>query len=88
MSYNIEEDRGTRLFLVNWSTVGVDLRIMHFFGLHSIQIIPLFALILSNIWKATNRNQVFAETVFGLICALWIGCVCYQAKQGIPLIRH
>ncbi|PKV51454.1 hypothetical protein ATE84_3539 [Aquimarina sp. MAR_2010_214] len=68
--------------------VGVsgDLRIAHFFGLHSIQIIPLFALWISNKWNTTSRNQAITVTFFGLFYATWIGFTFYQAKQGIPLI--
>lgn len=87
MSHNVGVvDGGTGLPLVNWSTIGGDLRIAHFFGLHGIQIIPLFALWVSKKWKTTNRNQNITVTVFGLLYASWIGFVFYQAKQGIPLI--
>ncbi|MEW7292085.1 hypothetical protein [Aquimarina sp. 2304DJ70-9] len=87
MSHNIGVvDGGAGLPLVNWSTIGGDLRVAHFFGLHGIQIIPLFALWLSNKWKTTSKNQIIAVTVFGLIYASWIGFIFYQAKQGIPLI--
>lgn len=79
-------DGGARLPVVNWSTVGGDLRIAHFFGLHSIQLIPLFALWMFNTLKATNRTQIITVTVFALLYATWIGCTFYQAKQGIPLI--
>ncbi len=88
MSHNVGvADGGAGLPLVNWSTIAGDLRIAHFFGLHGIQIIPLFALWLSNKWKATNRSQILAVTVFGLLYAGWIGFTFYQAKQGIPLIK-
>lgn len=79
-------DGGTGLPLVNWSTIGGDLRIAHFFGLHGIQIIPLFAFWLSKKWQAPSRNQIFAVTVFGFCYAAWIGFVYYQAIQGMPLI--
>ncbi|MBQ0734486.1 hypothetical protein [Aquimarina celericrescens] len=88
MSHNVGvADGGTGLPLVNWSTVGGDLRIAHFFGLHGIQIIPLFALWLSNKWNTTSRNQIFVVIVFGLLYASWIGFTFYQAKQGMPLIK-
>lgn len=87
MSHNVGVvDGGAGLPIVNWSTVGGDLRIAHFFGLHSIQIIPLFALWVSNKWNTTSRNQVIAVTVFGLLYATWIGFTFYQAKRGMPLI--
>lgn len=79
-------DGGTGLPLVNWSTIAGDLRIAHFFGLHGIQIIPLFAIWLSRQWNTKDRNQIFGVIVFGLLYAGWIGFTFYQAKQGMPLI--
>lgn len=79
-------DGGKGLPLVNWSTIAGDLRIAHFFGLHGIQIIPLFAWILSKKWKTSTKNQVIAVVIFGLLYAVGIAYLFYQAKQGIPLI--
>lgn len=88
MSHNVGVvDGGVGLPLVNWSTIGGDLRIAHFFGLHSIQIIPIFAFLLSKKWKTSHKNQIVMVTIFGLIYAFLIGFVFYQAKQGIPFIR-
>ncbi len=88
MGHNVGvADGGEGLPLVNWSTVAGDLRIAHFFGLHGIQIIPLFAFIGSKKWKTSTKNQVIAVVIFGLLYAAWIGYLFYQAKQGIPLIR-
>lgn len=87
MAHNVGvPDGGDGLPLVNWSTVAGDLRVAHFFGLHGIQIIPLFAVWLSKQWKLTGRKRVIAVTVFGLVYAACIGFTFYQAKQGIPLI--
>ncbi|TVZ26014.1 hypothetical protein JM83_0959 [Gillisia sp. Hel_I_86] len=87
MGHNVGvADGGAGLALVNWSTVGGDLRIAHFFGLHGIQIIPFFALWVSKKWKTSTRNQVIAVTVFGVLFGSWIGLIFYQAKQGIPFI--
>ena len=79
-------DGGEGLPLVNWSKIGGDLRVAHFFGLHGIQIIPLFALWLSHKWETTDRNHILAVTTFGLIYAGWIAFTFYQAKLGMPLI--
>ncbi|MFD0798429.1 hypothetical protein ACFQZJ_13230 [Maribacter chungangensis] len=87
MAHNVATaDGGAGLPLVNWSTEGGDLRIAHFFALHSIQIIPLFALWVSKKRKLSERNQILLISIFGLLFALGIGFVFYQAKQGIPLI--
>jgi hypothetical protein len=88
MGHNVGvADGGVGLPLVNWSTIAGDLRIAHFFGLHAIQVIPLFALWVSKKWNASTRNQLLIVTIFGLLYAGWIGYTFYQAKQGIALIQ-
>lgn len=88
MSHNVGvADGGAGLPLVNWSTIAGDLRIAHFFGIHGMQIIPLFAFWISKKWKTTNKNQIIAVTIFGLSYALWLGYTFYQAKQGMALIN-
>ncbi|WP_394748995.1 hypothetical protein [Spongiimicrobium salis] len=87
MAHNVGvADGGAGLPLVNWSTIAGDLRIAHFFGLHGIQIIPLFALWLAYRAKISTKNQLIAVVIFGLFYASWIGFTFYQAKQGMPLI--
>ena len=81
-------DGGAGLPLVNWSTIGGDLRIAHFIALHGIQIIPLFALVLSRKQNISTRNQTIAVSFFTLIYASYLTFVFYQAKQGLPLIAQ
>ncbi|WP_299213671.1 hypothetical protein [uncultured Dokdonia sp.] len=80
-------DGGAGLPLLNWSTIAGDLRVAHFFGLHSIQIIPLFAVWVSKKWNIPTRNQVIVVVIFGILFASFIGFTFYQAKQGMPLIK-
>ena len=88
MAHNVGvPDGGEGLPLLNWSTVAGDLRVAHFFGLHGIQLIPLFALGLSKRWKASMNAQSLVVIIFGLIYAGWIAFTYYQASQGMPLIR-
>lgn len=88
MSHNVGvPDGGEGLPLVNWSTVGGDLRIAHFFGLHGIQIIPLFAVWVSSKKKLFAKNGLLLVVSFGLLYASWIGYTFYQASQAIPLIK-
>lgn len=79
-------DGGSGLPLVNWSTIAGDLRIAHFFGIHGIQVIPLFAFWISKKSRIPIRNQVIVVCLFGLSYASWIAFTFYQAKQGMPLI--
>lgn len=88
MGHNVGiADGGAGLPFVNWSTIAGDLRIAHFFGLHAIQAIPLFALWVSKKWNVNIKNQLIIVTIFGLLYAGWIGYTFYQAKQGIALIQ-
>lgn len=87
MAHNVGvADGGSGLPLVNWSTKGGDLRIAHFFALHSLQIIPLFAYYLSQRWDTKDINRILVVTLFALIYGGLIGFVFYQAKMGMPLI--
>ena len=88
MSHNVGiEDGGAGLPILNWSTIAGDLRVAHFFGLHGLQIIPLFAFVVSQKWKATLKSHIVISTIFAVVYVTWIGYTFYQAKQGIPLIK-
>lgn len=79
-------DGGAGLPLLNWSTVGGDLRVAHFFGLHGLQVAPLFAYFLERKWNTSQKNLLVVITIFAVLYAGWIGFTFYQAKQGIPVI--
>jgi hypothetical protein len=80
------QDGGEGLPLVNWSTVAGDLRVAHFFGVHGLQIIPIFAFWLSQKSVISQKRQLVLVTIFTLAYAFFIGFVYYQAQQGIPFI--
>lgn len=87
MAHNIGvADGGEGLPLLNWSTVAGDLRAAHFFGLHGLQIIPVFAWVLYRKWKVPNKIQSLIVILFGLIYASWIAYTFHQAQQGMPFI--
>ncbi len=76
-------DGGAGLPLTNWSTVAGDLRVAHFLGLHSLQAVPIFALMLEH-FRASNRvplTVAFAVVYFALFVLLFV-----QALFGRPLM--
>ena len=83
-------DGSLGLPFLGWSTEFGDLRVAHFLGLHSLQIVPLIALVL--IWM--NHRQTFhlndagLRLVTALGSAAWVGIVVTAligALRGIPV---
>ncbi|MBK8670757.1 MAG: hypothetical protein IPN89_15410 [Saprospiraceae bacterium] len=71
---------------LNWSTLFGDVRVAHFFGIHSLQIIPLFGYIISARIYEESKSKTFiwsgALLYFGFVCFTM-----YQALEGAPFIR-
>ncbi len=72
-------DGGPGLPLTNWSTKYGDLRIAHFFGLHSLQVLPLVGYYIA---KSKNQIIVLSIIYFVIVMAVFI-----QALAGMPLIK-
>jgi len=70
-------DGGAGLPLVNWSNEYGDLRIAHFIGLHSLQVLPLFGYYIA---KTKTQAILFSLGYFLVASALFL-----QAMKGIPL---
>jgi hypothetical protein len=80
-------DGGAGLPLVNWSMEGGDLRIAHFVGLHALQAIPLFALMLVLLQKRFSPIRPTALTfVFSALYFASFTIVFMQALKGKPLL--
>jgi hypothetical protein len=80
-------DGGPGLPFVNWSIIGGDLRIAHFIAIHAIQIVPLFAYILSQmspILPVKYRRMTAGAVALAVSSA--VGATFVQAALGHPLI--
>ncbi|MEV0390885.1 hypothetical protein [Nonomuraea sp. NPDC050643] len=85
-------DGGPGLPVVGWSTVGGDLRVPHFVGMHALQLLPLFALLLAAL--STRLAALRPEAprtrlviIAGLAYSGVFLLVLWQALRGQPLIR-
>ncbi len=77
-------DGGPGLPGVGWSTRHGDLRVPHFFGLHALQALPLFAFLLSR--RPNPRNVVVVQSV-ACVYALIFVFLLAQARMGVPLLN-
>ena len=74
-------DGGAGIPLLNWSTVAGDLRVAHFFGLHGLQVVPLFAYFLQHKGSLSEKMQLIVVVIFALAYSAFIGYTFYQAKM-------
>jgi hypothetical protein len=78
---------GSGLAFFNWSNLLGDLRVAHFFGIHALQIIPLFGYAISkrssDTKKATLYVWLFSIAYLGFICF-----TAYQALSAQPFIAY
>src|ERR1044071_6891201 len=80
-------DGGPGLSLVHWRTIGGDLRIAHFISIHAIQIVPLFAYILSQMAPIPAvKHRRMAIGALALAVSAAVGATFVQAAMGRPLI--
>ena len=72
-------DGSAGLPVVNWSKQYGDLRVAHFFGLHSLQLLPLLGYYIT---RSSKEMIVVATIYFMILVFLFV-----QALKGLPLIK-
>lgn len=77
------------LLLFDWARDGGDLRVAHFFGMHAMQALPLFALLVVGTRGDRARPMGLARASVFAFAVLYAGvCIAtfVQALMGLPLI--
>jgi hypothetical protein len=73
-------DGGAGIPVLHWSSRHGDLRVPHFFGLHAIQFVPLFA------WLFRRRRALTGVFAFAGTYAATVALLTWQALAGRPLL--
>ena len=72
--------------ILNWSTLFGDLRVAHFFGIHSLQIIPLFGYFIAK----NNTNYSLSSKYiwfFSILYFAFVSFTLWQALMGMAFIK-
>ncbi len=83
------DDGGPGLPFVGWSTVAGDLRVGHFVGLHGLQVLPLFALLLLSgrlFRRNTPAQHLQLVQLVGIAYTAVTGLLIWQAWRGQSVI--
>jgi hypothetical protein len=78
-------DGGPGLIGTGWSTEHGDIRVAHFVGLHAVQVLPLFAVLLAR-RRLSRSTRVHLVIVAAASYAALYVILLMQALRGVPLI--
>ncbi|MDA8911193.1 hypothetical protein N9J09_00450 [bacterium] len=78
-------DGGQGLPFLGWSTVAGDLRISHFLGLHAIQVLPLFAVLIAATVSSRSAQKALVGS-FATIYVLSVLVLYFQALAGQSIV--
>jgi hypothetical protein len=79
-------DGGPGLPIVGWSTVGGDLRVAHFFGLHALQVLPFIGWLLARRSNLGARQRLLLVWTSGLAYLGLVVILTWQALRGQSVI--
>jgi hypothetical protein len=79
-------DGGPGMPITHWSTIGGDLRVPHFFGIHALQALPLFALFLRRFSQRDETTRTRLVLIASAGYAGLLALVTWQALRGQSLI--
>lgn len=71
---------------LNWSTIYGDLRVAHFFGIHSLQIIPFAGYLIANNSKEEHKARKLVWLV-AVLYFIFITTLAVQSLLGLPFLR-
>jgi hypothetical protein len=77
-------DGGVGLPFLNWNRFYGDLRVAHFFGIHSLQIIPLFAFLMEK--QVKTSTSVKAVWLFSMVYLTFVLFTLMQSLKGLPFL--
>jgi hypothetical protein len=85
-------DGGPSMPVTGWSTTGGDLRVPHFIGVHGLQLLPLFALVLAllAVHLPRLRDETLRLRLVWTFAGFYAGLMVlttWQALRGQPVVR-
>lgn len=78
-------DGSEGIWFINWSKFFGDLRIAHFFGIHSLQLLPLFGILAEK--YLPTQSQVKSVWLISILYLVFVLGVMIQGIMGLPFIR-